>query len=410
MMQQQAFTFEPKKATPKIYSVTEVVSGAREILERTYSDIWVVGEVSRFTHHSSGHWYFTLKDEKSVLSVAIFRPHTSHIKFKVEDGLELICHGKFSLFQRGGQYQLIGDYIEPKGKGELQLAFEQLKKRLEAEGLFAKERKRPIPFMPKKIGIVTSPTGAAIRDILKVLKRRFPNIEVLLVPVRVQGEGSAGEIVEGIELLNQRGDVDVMIVGRGGGSIEDLWSFNEEIVARAIFNSRIPVISAVGHEIDFTIADFVADFRAPTPSAAAEHAVAVKVDLVDGLRRFKRQLFVNLGKNLDDRATRIRDYKRRLRPPTERFPEYYRYMDNLKERMQYSLQVSVSKKENCFKTLIAELNHLSPLAVMGKGYSVVTKKGLERAIRGSSELKEGDSITVRFGRGAAEGKVTKVLD
>lgn len=237
------------------------------MLEHEYADVWILGEVSGFKEQSSGHRYFTLKDSNSVLPAAMFRGSAAHLKFKIEDGLELICHGRISLYQRGGQYQLIVDYAEPKGVGELQLAFEQLKKKLAAEGLFDKAHKRPIPFMPRKIGVVTSPTGAAVRDIIKVLRRRFPSIEVILAPARVQGKGSAEEIAASIALLNRQDDIEVMIVGRGGGSLEDLWAFNEEIVARAIYNSRIPVISAVGHEVDFTIADFVADFRAPTPSA-----------------------------------------------------------------------------------------------------------------------------------------------
>lgn len=418
-MQQQTFIFkeeekiEEKRAPqeakgPRIYTVTEVVGRARALLEGGFPDIWVVGEVSGYKHHSSGHRYFTLKDSGSVLPAAIFKGSAAKIKFEIKDGMELICHGRVSLYQKGGQYQIIVDYVEPKGIGELQLAFEQLKKKLQAEGLFDRARKRPLPFMPKKIGIVTSPTGAAIRDILKVLQRRFPNVEILLVPARVQGEGSASEIAEGIRLLNERDDIDVMIVGRGGGSIEDLWAFNEEIIARAIYNSRIPVISAVGHEIDFTIADFVADFRAPTPSAAAEHAVPVKEELIQYIENEKRQLVHELRRGIADRTEKMRGLIGRLVPPTKRFPDYYRYIDNLKERLIYSLQVVVNKKDNILNSLAAELNHLSPLVILGKGYAVVTAKG--RAIRSTKDLKAGEPVHMRFSQGSAEGKVTKVVD
>jgi len=395
---------------PKIFTVTEIVSGARAMLEKQYGDVWVAGEISGFKRHSSGHCYFTLKDTNSVLPAAIFKGAAGQIKFDIENGLEVICHGRVSLYQRGGQYQIIVNYAEPKGVGALQLAFEQLKKKLAAEGLFDKARKRPIPFLPRKIGVVTSPTGAAVRDIIKVLTRRFPNVEILVVPARVQGEGSAAEVVRGIELLNEQGDVDVMIVGRGGGSIEDLWAFNEEVVARAIYQSEVPVISAVGHEVDFTIADFVADFRAPTPSAAAEHAVPVMGELLQLIGRGRRQLVINLQNMIKNRADRLGELKLRLALPTKSFPDYYRYIDNLKERMIYSTQTLVKQKESGLKALEAELNHLSPLAVLSKGYSVITHKGKKGAIRGSSELKAGDALTMQFSKGCAEAKVTKIVD
>ncbi len=407
---QSPVTERKEPARPKIFTVTEIVGGARAMLEKQYGDVWVAGEISGFKRHSSGHCYFTLKDANSVLPAAIFRGAAGQIKFNIENGLEVVCHGRVSLYQRGGQYQIIVNYAEPKGVGALQLAFEQLKKKLMAEGLFDKARKRPIPFLPRKIGVVTSPTGAAVRDIIKVLTRRFPNVEILLIPARVQGEGSAAEVVRGIELLNERDDVDVMIVGRGGGSIEDLWAFNEEVVARAIYASRVPVISAVGHEVDFTIADFVADFRAPTPSAAAEHAVPVIGELLQLIGRGRRQLVINLQNMIKNRGDRLGELKLRLAPPTKSFPDYYRYIDNLKERMTYSAQILVKQKESSLKALEAELNHLSPLAVLSKGYSVITHKGKKGAIRASSGLKTGDALSMQFSKGSAEAKVTKVID
>lgn len=418
-MQQQSFIFKERapekadaveKARPKIYTVSEVIGSARALIEARYPDIWVVGEVSGYKLHSSGHQYFTLKDASSILPAAIFRGSSAKLQFKVEDGLQVICHGRLSLYLRGGQYQIVVDYMEPKGVGALQLAFEQLKKKLASEGLFDEKRKRPIPFLPRKIGIVTSPTGAAIRDMIKVIRRRFPNIDILLVPARVQGEGSAAEIVEAIALLNKRNDIDVIIVGRGGGSIEDLWAFNEEIVARAIFNSRLPVISAVGHEVDFTIADFVADMRAPTPSAAAEIAVPLKAELVSYLEEARRRLAVELMRYVQNRIDTVRELKKRLIPPTKSLPEYYRYIDSLKERMFFSLKTIVKQRENVFKSLAAELNHLSPLVILSKGYSIITKKGDMRPIRSSDELQMGDEIHMRYYNGSAEGMVTKVIE
>lgn len=399
---------EDKK--PKIYSVSDVVGFAKGLLEKCLSKVWVNGEISGFKKHSSGHCYFTLKDSNSVLPAAIFRGAASHLKFEPEDGQEVLCYGNVSLYQKGGYYQIIVTHLEPKGMGALQLAFEQLKKKLQAEGLFDTSRKRKLPMLPRKIGIITSPTGAAVRDILKVLKRRFSNVEVLVVPARVQGEGSAREIAKAIELLNTVNDVDVMIVGRGGGSLEDLWAFNEEIVARAIYNSKIPVISAVGHEVDFTIADFVADFRAPTPSAAAEIAIPVKDELLQYLNKEKRQLYVELKRNISLRIDKIRELKQRLAKPTKSFPDHYRYIDSLKERIIYSSQVLVNKRENVLKGLEAELNHLSPLSVLSKGYSVAMLKDRSRVIRTTEEIKERDQLITRFSKGEALLEVIKILD
>src|SRR4030095_8341110 len=262
----------------KIYTVSELTFELKNLLEGNFPSIWLSGEVSNFRPHGSGHHYFCLKDASSQIQAVMFRGANRLLKFKLEDGLEVIGNRRIPVYEPRGSYQIVLEYLEPKGLGALQLAFEQLKKKLEAEGLFEAARKRPLPLFPKKIGIVTSPTGAAIRDLIHVLKRRCLNVEILLNPVHVQGAESAPEIARDIDELSLLEDLDLVIVGRGGGSIEDLWAFNTEIVARAIFRSRPPVISAVGHEIDFTIADFVADLRAPTPSAAAELAVPVKAD------------------------------------------------------------------------------------------------------------------------------------
>ncbi len=257
----------------KIYSVSEITHEIKVLLEGRFPGVWVEGEISNIRKPGSGHVYFTLKDEGSQLQAVLYRSQFSRSKFDLKDGLQVIAFGDVSVYAKGGRYQITVAEIEPKGLGALQLAFEQLKQRLAKEGLFAPEKKKRIPLLPERIGIVTSPTGAAIRDILTVIERRFANVRILISPVRVQGETAAGEIAAAIDGFNSRADVDVIIVTRGGGSLEDLWAFNEEAVARAIAGSHIPVISAVGHEIDFTISDFVADLRVPTPSAAAERAI-----------------------------------------------------------------------------------------------------------------------------------------
>src|SRR6266542_1598480 len=263
----------------KIYTGSELTAEIKRTLEDRYREIWVQGEISNFKHHSSGHMYFTVKDDQAQAKAACFRNTNRYLKFRPEDGLEVLIRGRISLYEARGDYQILVDYMMPVGLGSLQLAFDQLKEKLRREGLFEAARKRALPLLPQKIGIVTSPTGAAIRDILRILKRRNASLHVLVFPANVQGAGAANEIAAGVRYFNTRVDIDVILVGRGGGSIEDLWAFNEEVVARAIFQSQIPVISAVGHEIDFTISDFVADLRAPTPSAAAEMVSGAREDL-----------------------------------------------------------------------------------------------------------------------------------
>ena len=278
----------------KLYTVAELSFAIKGLLESSFPDVWVTGEVSNFRAAASGHYYFTLKDASAQLRAVCFRNQARYLKFKPQDGLSVIARGHLSVYEARGEYQLYVEYLEPAGLGALQFAFEQLKQKLAAEGLFDQARKKPLPALPHAIGIVTSPGGAAVRDILRVIKRRFPNMNVILYPATVQGSGAAAEIVEGIEYFNQHPMVDVMIVGRGGGSLEDLWPFNEEIVARAIAASTIPIISAVGHETDFTIADFVADMRAATPSAAAELVVERKEDFLAEIGNRVRHMSQNL--------------------------------------------------------------------------------------------------------------------
>lgn len=384
-MEQQGLNFATKQ--PKIFTVSELTKSVRGLLEGHFSEVWVSGEISNFRSPGSGHYYFTLKDETAQLAAVMFRGSNAKLPFKPEDGLEVICHGRLTVYESRGQYQIVVDYCEPKGLGALQLAFEQLKKKLQAEGLFDPAHKKKLPFLPRKIGIVTSPTGAAIRDILNILGRRLPGVDILVVPVKVQGEGSADEIAQAIGWLNVREDIDVMIVGRGGGSLEDLWAFNEEVVGRAIFASRIPVISAVGHEIDFTIADFVADVRAPTPSAAAELAVPNRDDLLTSLADMKRRLF---------------------RCPTRRFPDFLQRLDDLRTRLLFGWQVGCERKEQQLKKLASNLDHLSPLHILAKGYSVVQKLGSDKPVRSAKELKKGDDLNIILHEGICQTKVTNI--
>ena len=291
---------------PKVYTVKELTARIRQLIESNFQAVWVEGEISGFKFHHSGHIYFTLKDTDAVIKAAFFSRYNQGLKFELKDGLQVICFGKISVYEPRGDYQLYVERIEPKGLGALQLAFLQLKEKLSKEGLFDLARKRPIPRFPRTVGIVTSPTGAAIHDILHIVNRRFKGTNILINPVKVQGDGASEEIARAIDEMNQQDDIDVLIVGRGGGSLEDLWAFNEEIVVRAVFRSRIPVISAVGHEIDWTICDWVADLRAPTPSAAAELVVQSCEELEVRLRDFRTRLTNSLRNLIQEKKESLR--------------------------------------------------------------------------------------------------------
>jgi exodeoxyribonuclease VII large subunit len=282
----------------KVHTISELTRKIKELLTKSFREVWVTGEVSNLTYHRSGHVYFTLKDEDAALGCVIWRSAAGKLRFRIEEGSEIIALGDISVYEVRGNYQLVVVYAEPKGIGALALAFEQLKKKLAAEGLFDERHKKPLPFLPRKIGIVTSPTGAAVRDMIRTILARFPNAHLIVHPARVQGEGAAGEIAAAIQTLNEMNEVDVMIIGRGGGSLEDLWPFNEEIVARAIFASAIPVISAVGHEVDVTISDYVADARAPTPTAAGEMVVPREEDLRLALLQLHQRIGLALRNSL----------------------------------------------------------------------------------------------------------------
>lgn len=435
----------------KIYSVAEVNRKARMVLESGIGEIWVEGELSRVTIHSSGHWYFTLKDEAAAVSCAMFRNENARVTFRPKDGMKVQLLGRPSIFESSGRYQLIASEMEEAGKGNLQEQFEKLKAKLAAEGLFDADRKKPLPLLPGKIGVVTSPTGAAVRDIINVLTRRFPNIQILLVPAKVQGAGAEEGIVKAIDYLNRRGDIDVMIVGRGGGSIEDLWNFNEEVVARAIARSEVPVISAVGHEIDFTIADFVADVRAPTPSAAAELAVREKAELVDSVQLYRRRLEQSLMRRVQDFRLRLNrqahsyvfrepghlvlQYRQQIKAHETRMGDLlkmgaqqrgrrlesarvrmshllqsaarqgHQHIDELAMTMRHRMERRAERDQQKLHRLEGQLRMLNPLAVLGRGYSL-TRRTDGSVIRSAEDVEVGERMITQF----AQGKVVSNIE
>jgi exodeoxyribonuclease VII large subunit len=412
--------------------VTEIVKVA---LETAFPVLWVEGEISNFHRHSSGHLYFTLKDAKSQLRAVMFRFEAKKVAFELKDGLKVLCRGRINVYEPRGEYQLVADLLEPKGKGALQLAFEQLREKLKAEGLFDPQRKKKLPLRPRTIGVVTSPRGAAIADILRILERRYAKLHILIYPARVQGEGAADEIVEGIETLGNRPGLDVLIVGRGGGSIEDLWAFNEEKVARAISRCPVPVISAVGHEIDFTIADFAADIRASTPSAAAEMVIekeAAFEERIEGLGRRAAQAIrysleqraaeiaaltrhrifqgyrirlLNLDQHIDDLETRawkvLRSEKQAV---AETKASVLLALERIRNRMGERLKALGAR----WDTLSAGLHGQSPLNIMNKGYALCWNGDGSRLIRSAGEVAAGEDVVVSLARGELACEVKSV--
>ena len=360
--------------------------------------------------HQSGHMYFSLKDKESVLSCVLFRNVNAGLKFEIKNGMQLLCGGRISVYQKRGQYQLYVNTLEPKGAGALQIAFEQLKEKLRKEGLFDKSRKRPIPYLPRCVGVITSPTGAAIRDILNIAKRRFSNIEIILSPVRVQGDTAKNEIARAIDIFNEYKKIDVIILGRGGGSLEDLWAFNEEIVARAIRASNIPVISAVGHEVDWTISDFTSDFRAPTPSAAAELVIPKKEDLFLLVKGLSDRMTVSLVNKIDFFSEKLNSLKQRyaLREPFNVINQYTQEIDDLAGELAVKGTFFVKFKKELLNTLAGKLNTLSPLGILERGYSITTAEEDGKIVKNAATLKKQDIIKTRFARGNATSRVEKV--
>ena len=435
----------PNGLVPRtILTVSDLTALLRTHIETNFSDVWVEGEVSNLRVPSSGHAYFTLKDTASQLRAVLFRSAGRALRFALQDGIRLVCRGRITVYEPRGDYQLVVEYAEPRGVGALQLAFEQLKERLAAEGLFDPARKRALPFLPRRIGVVTSPTGAAIRDFIQVAHKRFPGIGILLSPVPVQGEGAAEEIARAITELNEIGGLDVLIVGRGGGSLEDLWAFNEEVVARAIAASRIPVVSAVGHEIDFTIADFVADLRAPTPSAAAELVVGNRLELLKQVQAFWERVVQAMRVGLRDRRrlvqaerrglldpaalvaramqrrdeleirlrlaweARVRDVRAAvealrhgivLRSPIQRIKQALTMLPHLRMRMKQRIRGAVAMWRRSLQATTDALQTLSPLAILGRGYSITRRWPDMTLLRAASDVAPGDAVHVRLATG-----------
>ncbi len=371
--------------------------------------IYVRGEISNFKAHFSGHLYMSLKDETANIRAVMFKGSASLLRFRPENGMKIVALGQVAVFERDGQVQLYIEDMQPEGVGALQIAFEQLKQKLEAEGLFAAEKKKPIPSFPAHIGVATAPTGAAIRDILQVLRRRYPLAKVTLFPVLVQGEQAPADICRAIRYFNREFPVDVLIVGRGGGSIEDLWAFNDEAVARAIFESQIPVISAVGHEVDFTIADFVADLRAPTPSAAAELCVPDVGHLRNLLIERYRKLKYTTDRQIQGRVERLNylSNKRVLRSPLDFLSEHMLRLDMVGKRLQNKVELCVEKNQGRFSKLCGKLDALSPLQVLARGYALATdSKGTVR--QSAKSFSEGEDILLQMHDGRVECLVQNI--
>jgi exodeoxyribonuclease VII large subunit len=431
------------KSSRRVFTVSQITQGIKALLEGSFSAVWVEGEVSNFTASSSGHWYFSLKDrengQEAVLSAAIFSRSTKSVKFKLENGLKVICFGKLNVYPPHGKYSLIIEDIEPKGIGSLQLALEQLKAKLEKEGLFAPEHKKPIPYLPAKIGVVTSLTGAAIKDILKVLDRRFKDVHIIINPVKVQGEGAREEIAGAIDDFNvfnqqleEKERIEVLIVGRGGGSVEDLWAFNEEVVARAIYNSRIPVISAVGHERDVTIADLVADLRAATPSVAAELVIPRQEELrqrLDELSASMKQDFLEALASFQDRVSDLRHRLRILAEhawelnanrlnatvkklslvnPVFKLEQYQSRLMDLAKQIYVRMQHLVDLKGSVFTGIIENMSSLNPLNILARGYSVTFSVPQGEIIKEARSLKAGDRIRTKVHKGEIISGVLEV--
>jgi exodeoxyribonuclease VII large subunit len=436
-------------AERRIVTVSELTATIRGTLESRFGDIWVEGEISNCRLWNTGHLYFTLKDAGAQIRAVMYRSAVRYLKFKPEDGLHVIARGRLGVYEPKGEYQLLCDHLQPHGLGAAQLAFEQLKKKLHAEGLFEASRKRPLPALPSKIGIVTSLEGAALRDIIKVLRRRHPNLHLVIRPTRVQGEGAAAEIADAIRAIGRVSGVEVVIVGRGGGSAEDLWPFNQEPVARAIANCSRPVISAVGHEVDFTIADFVADVRAPTPSAAAEIVVSAKEEMAARIDRQAQRLRGSIAAGLDRRRARLHVLasRRGLAAVPARLALRGRHVAELSHQLRRAMSVMLARREREFRSLHlrleasdlrrrlaaiggrldaarsrlqgvirrrhdrahgrlgsvgARLESLSPLAVLGRGYAVCWNADRTAIIRSASRVQPGDRVSVVLHEGELE--------
>ena len=441
----------------EILTVSQLNENIKYVLEETFGFVWVEGEVSNLHRPQSGHIYFTIKDDKSQIRAVYFRkygfPKNRAADFELEEGSSVLCRARLSVYPPRGDYQLIIESVEPRGVGALQKAFEQLKAKLAAEGLFEKQYKKELPFIPGRIGVITSPTGSVIRDILNITKRRFPAVDILIAPVKVQGSDAAAEIIQALSNLHNNGSVDVIIIARGGGSLEDLAPFNEESLARKIFSSTIPVVSAIGHETDYTICDFVADLRAPTPSAAAELVVPQRLELLTKIINLKKRTFAGLGRYMTDRRKGLSGLQKRFKDPRRQVTDLQIQLDDLQQRMQrdmshqrqylgnklqkLELRLKHSSPEkriqetrillnNLQKDTItnfrsywalrheslqknaAVLNSLSPLAVLQRGYSITRKLPSGDIIRNAGMLATNEEVNIQLAKGKFQARVEKI--
>lgn len=403
--------FSQQQDEPRILSIGELTAHIKDLLESSFSAVWVAGEISNLSRPRSGHIYLTLKDDQAQLSAVLWRNTARRVRFDLTDGLEVVCRGHIAVYPPHGKYQLIVAEIQPKGIGALELAFRQLHAKLAQEGLFGEERKRPLPRFVRRIAVVTSPTGAAIRDFLQVLRRRAPWTDVLIVPVRVQGEGAAGEIAEAVGLVNQLAEpVDCIVVTRGGGSLEDLWAFNEEAVVRAIHASGVPVVSAVGHEVDVTLSDLVADVRALTPSEAAERAAPAAEEIARRLDRCHERLSRAIRARMTAARSRLDGLASNavFRRPLDRVRELEFRLDELAARAERAVRACVRVDRRQVDSLAARLESLSPLSVLGRGYSLTQRVSDGRVIRDATELLPGEQTRTRFAKGQVTSRVEEI--
>jgi len=399
-------------AESKIYTVSKINRYIKALFESDYNlqNVWILGEISNFTLHSSGHMYFVLKDQESQIRCVMFRGNNLNLPFMPQDGMKVKVMGDIRVYERRGEYQLYVKKIVEAGKGELYLAFERLKEKLKAEGLFDEEFKKKLPLIPQRIAVITSPTGAAIRDVITISLRRFPNLSILVVPSLVQGTFAAQEIAQKIEFLNKYfSDLDFIIIGRGGGSLEELWAFNEEILARSIYNSKIPIVSAVGHETDFTISDFVADLRSPTPSAAAEMTIPDMNSLINNVNLLNSKLMRATKRNFELKMEILNSLTKSLQyqSPENKINQYYQYIDEFTGRLNSRIKHQIELYEERIKKDSQRLDSLSPWAVIERGYSICRKLPHLEIVKKLEQVEIGNEIEVIISDGKISGKVDK---
>lgn len=444
-----------KNKNPNIYTITQLTNEIQDLLEDRFGFVWVEGEISNFSAPASGHYYMVLKDEKAQIRAVMFRLQARYLRFVPENGMHVIAQGRVGVYPPRGEYQIILDYLEPMGVGALALAFEQLKKKLAAQGIFDENIKRPIPFLPQRVAVITSPSGAAIRDFLKIIHRRFANIEITVVPVRVQGDEACSDMIKALELVNRELEVDVIILTRGGGSLEDLWAFNQEALALAIRKSNIPVVSAVGHEIDLTISDLAADFRAPTPSAAAELLVAEKESLLERLREMENRMLRGIRQGLRHSSQHLDQMAKRLKDPRKRLYETWMHLDEVHSRLSRIMALIIREEEKRVASgrhaLLAyspmnlisvmgerldfqrsslgramtlylrdlqaaisasdkRITDLNPLSILKRGYSITRKLPEKRVLRDTSRVEKGDQVQILLAKGELRCRIEELRE